>query len=198
MKIDIYNTDKKYNIVYVDPPWSYNYLGDTFASQFTKNGELFSPVLSAKSHYNTMTNQDIIDLPVKKISAENSLLFIWITNPLLDIGMRVIKAWEFEYKTIAFVWYKQATNPGFYTMSECELCIVAKRGNIPKPRGARNITQFYAEERGSHSRKPHEFRKRIVQMFPKQKKIELFARKENGGLFEDERFRGWDIWGNEA
>ena len=23
MKVDIFNTDKKYNIIYADPPWSY-------------------------------------------------------------------------------------------------------------------------------------------------------------------------------
>lgn len=198
MTVDIFNTDKKYSIIYADPPWSYNYLGDNFDSQFTKSKNGFGAVLSAKEHYNTMTNKDIMELPIKNITDKDCLLFMWVTNPLLEIGMKVLNTWEFEYKTIAFIWYKEATNPGFYTMSQCEICIVAKKGNIPKPRGARNIMQFHSEKRGSHSRKPHEFRRRINQMFPEQKKIELFARKENGGLFEDTRFDGWDIWGNEC
>lgn len=24
MRVDIFNTDKKYNIIYADPPWRYN------------------------------------------------------------------------------------------------------------------------------------------------------------------------------
>ena len=27
MKVDIYNTDKKYNIIYADPPWEYKESG---------------------------------------------------------------------------------------------------------------------------------------------------------------------------
>jgi N6-adenosine-specific RNA methylase IME4 len=198
MKVDIFNIDNKYSIIYADPPWDYSYIGKNFDRNFTKSKNGFAPVVSAKDHYNTMTNQDIMDLPLNKLSEKNCLLFIWITNPLLDIGFEVIKAWGFTFKTVAFVWNKIKVMPGFYTMSQVELCFVAKKGNIPKPRGARNIKQYYEETRGLHSRKPNEFRNRIEQMFPEQKKIELFARKETGGLFKDERFKEWDIWGNET
>lgn len=177
-----------YDIIYADPPWDYTYVGKNFDSQFTKTKDGFAPVVSAHDHYNSMTNREIMDLPIQKIAADNCLLFIWITSPHLDIGLRVIEAWGFEYKTIAFVWEKQAVNPGFYTMSQCEICIVAKKGSIPKPRGARNIRQFLSEKRTKHSRKPDEIRNRITEMFPTQRKVELFAREE---------FSGWDSWGNE-
>ncbi len=212
MKVDIYKTKNKYPIIYCDPPWDYSYVGKNFDRNFTKAKNGFAPVISAKDHYDTMTNKEIMELPVNNLTEKDCLLFIWITSPLLDIGMEVIKAWGFQYKTIAFVWNKIKVMPGFYTMSQVELCIVAKKGNIPKPRGARHIRQYfetetneldivfpqyYKESRGLHSRKPDEFRQRIERMFPEQKKIELFARKEYG-LFEDNRFDKWDIWGNEA
>lgn len=190
MKVDIYTTQNKYEIIYADPAWSYNYLGDNFDKQFTKNKDGWSQgVMSAKDHYYTMNNDDIKALPVARIAADNCLFYCWVTNPLFAIGLEIIKAWGFEYKTIAFVWYKQATNPGFYTMSQCELCVVAKKGNIPTPRGTRNERQLISEKRGEHSTKPDEARIRIERMHPYQKKIELFARQQ---------YKGWDAWGNQV
>ena len=74
-------------------------------------------------------------------------------------------------------------------MSQVEICIVGKKGRIPKPRGLRNIRQFLSKMRGKHSEKPTEVRERIEKMFPVQSKIELFART---------RHVGWDSWGNEV
>lgn len=91
--------------------------------------------------------------------------------------------------TIAFIWHKQRTNPGYYTMSECEICVVGKKGKIPTPRGSRNERQFLSELRTKHSKKPDEIRNRINRMFPEQTKIELFAR---------QRYENWDAWGNEV
>lgn len=180
---------KKYDIIYADPPWNYKMISKNFSRQFTKKKNNFLPVVSAEDHYNCMTNQDIMNLPVEDITKDDCLLFMWVTSPHLDIGLKVIHNWGFEYKTIAFVWYKEATNSGFYTMSQCEICLVGKKGNIPKPRGARNARQFLSEKRTVHSAKPDEIRNRITSMFPTQKKIELFARK---------KYPGWDAWGNEV
>ena len=77
-------------------------------------------------------------------------------------------------------------NPGQYTLSNCEICILFKRGKIPSPRGARNIQQLVRVPRGKHSEKPIEVLDRITKMFPTQDKIELFARK---------KVQGWDSWG---
>ena len=74
-------------------------------------------------------------------------------------------------------------------MSQCELCLVFKRGKIPQPRGARNVRQLVQTKRTRHSEKPEAVRERIEQMFPNQTKIELFARKQT---------RGWDTWGLEV
>ena len=107
---------------------------------------------------------------------------------MLKEGIEVMEAWGFKYATIAFVWHKQRTNPGHYTMSECEICLVGKHGTIPNPRGARNVKQFLSEMRGRHSAKPNEIRTRIETMFPTQNKIELFARIKS---------EGWDVMGFE-
>jgi N6-adenosine-specific RNA methylase IME4 len=74
-------------------------------------------------------------------------------------------------------------------MSQVELCLIFKKGRIPKPRGSRNIRQFLSETRREHSRKPEEVRQRINEMFPTQSKLEMFARTTT---------EGWDVWGNET
>ena len=89
---------------------------------------------------------------------------MWSSSPHLDQAIELLKAWGFAYSTIAFVWDKQRVNPSFYTMSQCEICIVGKKGKIPQPRGVRNIRQFVSEMRGKHSAKPAEVRKRIELM----------------------------------
>jgi N6-adenosine-specific RNA methylase IME4 len=111
---------------------------------------------------------------------------MWVTNPHLAQGIELGRAWGFEYKTVAFVWDKMVHNPGKYTLSYCELCLVFKRGRIPSPRGARNIKQLVRSPRRAHSEKPLEVQRGIEAMFPKQRKIELFARRKP---------EGWDIWG---
>jgi N6-adenosine-specific RNA methylase IME4 len=114
---------------------------------------------------------------------------MWATSPNLDQAIELLKAWGFTYSTVGFVWEKRAINPGAYTMSSVELCLIGKKGNIPKPRGARNVRQFISELRTSHSTKPEEVRKRIEAMFPQSSKLELFARKKTDG---------WAVWGNEV
>ena len=73
-------------------------------------------------------------------------------------------------------------------MSQCEICVIGKKGKIPQPRGLRNVRQFISEKRRKHSQKPDEVRDRIEKMFPYHNRIELFARTKH------ER---WDSWGNE-
>ena len=92
MKIDIYNTDKKYQVIYADPPWSYRQKGNARGT--------------AVAHYDTMNTDDICNLPVKDIKTDDAILFMWATFPNLYDALKVINAWEFEYKTAAFVWVK--------------------------------------------------------------------------------------------
>ena len=172
-----------FDIVYADPPWDYK-------GQLQHAGEGSSDTGGAVRHYGTVTLDRLGELEVGRIAARNSLLFLWATNPHLDQAIDLGKAWGFQWATVAFVWDKMRVNPGFYTMSQCELCLVFKKGKIPAPRGARNVRQFVSEKRGAHSRKPDEVRRRIERMFPDLRKIELFARGSASG--------GWAAWGLEA
>lgn len=171
---------ERYSILYADPCWNYD--GREQHNKVTGNK-------SVKDHYNTMTLTELKQLRVQDITDTNALLFLWTSSPHLPQAIELMTHWGFEYKTIAFVWDKQRLNPGYYTMSQCEICLVGKKGNIPSPRGARNIHQFLSQQRTRHSEKPAEIRDRITQMFPTQKKVELFAR---------QKVEGWDCWGNEV
>ena len=159
--------NKKYEIIYADPPWDYG------------SGNMHNGIVrtsASDDHYPTMHWKEIATLPIQTITSKNCLLFMWTPSPHLKHGVEIGEVWGFEYKTIAFVWNKGKSNPGAYTMSSCELCLVFKKGNIPRNREARNVKQYVGRCRTRHSAKPHEVRARIEKMFPMQRKIELFAR----------------------
>ena len=169
----------RFDILYADPPWDYK-------GQLQHNGAGGRDTGGAIRHYPTATVAEMSRWPVTDIAEDNALLFMWSSSPHLDQAIDLGKAWGFQWATIAFVWDKQKVNPGFYTMSQCELCLVFKRGRIPSPRGQRNVRQFISAMRGRHSAKPDEVRARISAMFPAQKKLEMFARKQ---------ILGWTAWG---
>lgn len=184
--------EKKYDIIYADPPWDYN-----GKMQFDKSGmvsvnrnwEKNIFISSAKFKYPTLKTAVMKKIPIYEIAKDDCLLFLWATNPHLAQAIELGQSWGFEYKTVAFVWDKMNHNPGQYTLSYCELCLLFKRGRIPRPRGARNVKQLVRVPRGKHSEKPTEVLRGIERMFPTQDKIELFARHQP---------EGWDVWGLEV
>ncbi|MCL1946131.1 MAG: MT-A70 family methyltransferase [Chitinivibrionia bacterium] len=181
--------DKKYDIIYADPPWDYG-----GKMQFDRSARkdvnvdwqnnIF--ISAANFKYPTLKISELKKIPVYEITKDDSLLFMWVTNPHLAQGIELGQAWGFEYKTVAFIWDKMSHNPGQYTMSYCELCLVFKKGRIPTPRGSRNEKQLISQPRNKHSEKPIEVLKSIERMFPTQDKIELFARNKP---------ENWDVWG---
>jgi N6-adenosine-specific RNA methylase IME4 len=179
---DLFASDfpnKKYQIIYADPPWECSNQNIAPISYIKKSGSY---------HYNSMRLNDICNLPVSEITDVNALLFLWVRSPALDWGFRVGNAWGFKYATVGFVWDKQRILPSYYTPSQIELCLIFKKGKIPQPIGSTKEHQFLSEKRRRHSQKPDTIRDRITKMFPTQLKIELFARQKVGG---------WDAWGNE-
>lgn len=181
--------NKKFDIIYADPPWHYN--GKMQFDKSSKSKEKMDLtrkifISSATFKYPTLKTSELMRIPVHKIAKDDCLLFIWTSNPHLAQAIELGEVWGFEYKTVAFVWDKMNHNPGQYTLSNCELCLVFKRGRIPKPRGARNIQQLVRIPRREHSAKPVEVIQAITKMFPTQERIELFARRK----VED-----WSVWG---
>lgn len=149
---------------------------------------------SAENHYPTMTIQDICNLQVDKIADKNCVLFMWMTFPTLVEGLKVLEAWGFNYKTVAFVWIKQNKKTptlfwglGFWTRANAEICILAVKGK-PKRISAK-VHQVIISPTEKHSKKPDETRKRIVELLGDLPRIELFARQKT---------KGWDVWGNEV
>lgn len=100
MKVDILNTENRHQIIYADPPREYKESGSSHRV--------------VKAYYPTMTIEDIKELPIKKISNETSILFIWITFPRLEQGFDVIKAWGFQYYGLGFDWVKMSKNGSQY------------------------------------------------------------------------------------
>ena len=186
------NKEQKYQIIYADPPWSYN---DKLGNR--------KDLGSATSAYNTENMEWIKSLKIKNISDKNCVLFLWAVSPLLPEAMKVIDAWGFKYKTIAFVWSKrtknglQIANMGRWTMGNVEICLLGTKGK-PK-RISRNIRQLVEDWRAEHSKKPDQVRNKIVELMGNLPRIELFAR-NNGQIMLDGKtiFDGWDIWGNEV
>lgn len=182
MEVNLYNTNKKYNVIYADPPWSYQQWCNK------KQG-------AAKAHYETMKQKDIEELPVERIADKNCILFMWATFPKLQEALATIKAWGFEYKTIGFCWAKRNKNGswfkgiGFYTKSNSEVCLIATKGKPPKKSVHHTVSQLVETVREEHSKKPDEVRKRVVEFTGDVPRIELFARQAAAG---------WDCWGNEV
>lgn len=179
---------QKFEVIYADPPWDYN-----GKSQFDKtlnnkeNPEYKKNIFlsSANFKYPTLKLKNLMQIPIRNIADDNCILFMWSTNPHLEQAIMLGKSWGFNYKTVAFVWNKMKHNPGQYTLSYCELCLLFKKGKIPK-RNARNIKQLISIPRSKHSKKPDMVRTNIEKIFPSQKKIELFAR---------EKSNDWENWG---
>ena len=171
----------QYSVIYAYPPW--DGLG-------WNNG---SGLKCPARHYSVMKDEDILNLPVTDICADNAALFLWVTFPNLLLGIRVIEAWGFRYATQAFTWVKQTKNGkwfwgcGNYTRANAELCLLGIRGKMK--RQSASVFSVIDAPVGRHSAKPPEVRGKIVQLFGDLPRIELFAR---------ERVQGWDSWGEEV
>lgn len=185
MKIDILNTNKKYNIIYADPAWGYK---NNPSKKGTSRG-------FAKNHYDLMTLDDIKSLDIKRISSENAVLFMWATFPMIKDALEVIESWGFNYRTCAFVWVKKNKKNlsnfwgcGYYTRSNAEICLLATKGKILE-RKSHRVHQIIENPVEEHSKKPDIVRDKIIELFGNLPRVELFARKS---------VDGWDCWGNEA
>ncbi len=186
MKVDIYNTDKKYNIIYADPPWEYN---DKMKMQ-----GVHGMIRGAESFYSTMNLEQIKQLPINQICYDDAIIFMWVTMPLLDKAFEVMSAWGFKYKTCGFCWVKKTKNGkthlgmGHYTRGNAELCLIGIRSTKPKFQ-TRSLSQIVESPIRKHSQKPDEIRDKIVELCGDIPRIELFARQQS---------TGWDCWGNEV
>lgn len=169
---------KKYNIILADPPWEY-----ADKARAGKRGVEYK--------YSCMSIEDIQSLPIYKIVEKDSLLFLWVTFPLLKDGLKTIEEWGFNYITCGFNWIKTNKDGsvfkgmGHYSRANSELCLIGKRGKGVE-RIDKSVEQPIIYRRKKHSSKPIEVRERIDRLYGDVPKIELFARS---------RGEGWDATG---
>lgn len=166
--------DKKYGVIYADPPWRFApYSEDTGMDR------------AADNHYPTMEIAAIAALTPP--AADDAVLFLWATVPMLPEALSVMAAWGFTYKS-QFAWIKDKAGTGFWNKNKHELLLIGTRGSIPAPAPGEQYESAITAPRGAHSAKPFAFREMIETMFPTLPRIELFAR---------ESLVGWHAWGNE-
>ena len=194
-----------FRVILADPPWSYD--------NWSNNGQQKNP----NAHYDTLGIMDIATLPVSLLAADDSVLFLWVTWPLMPFWHTVLDAWGFEFKGLAWEWIKYnpktekyAFGLGYGTRKNLEPCLIATKGNpsmksaFPAdlfglgefPKGVRSVRDFMEinpydcirAPRREHSRKPDEQYSRIETMFDGPY-VELFAR---------QAWPGWKVWGNQT
>ena len=169
--------------ILVDPPWLFD----------NRTGKI-APEHKRLYRYQTMTNEEIMALPVKEVAMSKAHLYLWVPNALVGTGLDVMKAWGFTYKT-NLVWYKvrQDGGPdrrgvGFYFRNVTELILFGVRGSMRTLQPGRSMPNIIISRKREHSRKPDQIYSVIEQCSPGPY-LELFARAER---------HGWTAWGNEV
>jgi len=181
----IWIMEKKYKVILIDPPWRYD--NQTFGGRKGK-----SPLsrYSVDLRYPSMKLEEIKNLNIAKLADKDCALCLWVTAPMLDVGIECIKRWGWTYKTILFCWIKKTKygkdryNLGYWSLGNIELVLLGTRGS-PK-RQKKNVKQLVRAEVTKHSHKPEEVRKRIEELFGDVPRIEVFA---------TEKVEGWDAIG---
>ncbi len=169
--------------ILADPPWLFE----------NRTGKV-APEHRRLYRYHTMTNEEIISLPVSKITTPKAHLYLWVPNALVDLGLKVMSAWGFTYKT-NLVWYKvrmdggpDRRGVGFYFRNVTELVLFGVKGHMRTLDPARSMPNIIISRKREHSRKPDQLYDIIEQCSPAPY-LELFCRVPRSG---------WTCWGDEA
>jgi N6-adenosine-specific RNA methylase IME4 len=173
----------KYKIIYADPSWKFD----------NKNtgGSMKS---GAAAHYDVMTLEQMKQLPIQDIAANDCVLVMWWVGSQPQEAIDLAKAWGFTIKTMTgFNWVKLTKlgklffGMGFWTRAGSECALIATKGK-PKP-ASHSVRSVVKAMVGRHSEKPAIFRELVVELCGDLPRIELFARTEA---------EGWSAWGNEV
>jgi len=178
-------TEPKYRAIMCDPPWGFFNKGTRAA---------------AAKHYSTMSFDDILALPVNKLTSQDCALFLWSPNSFVKAAIQVMEAWGFRFvlpltwvKTTAkikltgdSIGYRLQIGLGNYFRNCSEALLFGLKGSI-KPCDRSIPTVFFAA-RGKHSAKP-EVAYRLVERFTPGPYLDMFARTSR---------QGWDVWGDEV
>lgn len=167
-----------FDFIMSDPPWSF------------KNWSKLGEKKNALAHYQCMTLDDIKNMPVSSLSADDCILWLWVTNPMLPHGLETMRAWGFEYKTHGS-WNKltkhgkQAFGTGYIFRSSHESYLIGTRGN---PKTTKSVRSSFSASIREHSRKPDEAYELAEKLMPNARRLDMFSRQER---------ENWISWGNE-
>lgn len=174
--------NERFATILADPPWR-------FANRTGK----MAPEHRRLSRYDTMTLDDIMELPIPQIALPQSHLYLWVPNALIAEGLRVMERWGFQYKT-NLVWYKirkdggpDGRGVGFYFRNVTELVLFGTRGQMRTLSPGRTQVNLLSTQKREHSRKPDEMYDLIESCSPGPY-LELFSRNPR---------KNWFQWGDE-
>ncbi len=163
-------TGQKFGVVYADPPWLYD-------NQSTR--------AATGNHYNGLTVEELCELPVRALAADDSHLHLWVTNAFLFDAPRLFDAWGFEFRS-SFVWVKPQMGIGNYWRNSHEILLTAIRGDA-KRFNDRSLMSWGQFNRAQHSAKPEQIRG-MIERASHGPYLELFGRRKTDG---------WTVWGNQ-
>jgi N6-adenosine-specific RNA methylase IME4 len=172
-----------YGTILADPPWLFE----------NRTGKM-APEHKRLYRYHTMTNEEILSMPVKQLSLPQSHLYLWVPNALIEMGLQVMKSWGFVYKTM-LIWYKvrkdggpDRRGVGFYYRNVTEVVLFGTRGKLRTLQPGRSQENIIVSQKRGHSIKPDELYP-IIEACSPGPYLELFARRAR---------EGWTSWGDEA
>ena len=174
----------RFSTLLADPPW-----------QFKNRTGKVAPEHRRLHRYATLSLDDIKQLPVPQVAAEQAHLYLWVPNALLAEGLQVMAAWGFTYKT-NLIWHKirkdggsDGRGVGFYFRNVTEMILFGVRGkNFRTLAPARRQVNYIASRKREHSRKPDE-QYCLIESCSPGPYLELFARNSR---------KGWASWGNQV
>jgi N6-adenosine-specific RNA methylase IME4 len=169
---------KKYGVIVADPEWRFEpWSRETGMDR------------AADNDYPTSALEVIKSRDVASIAADDSVLFLWATAPMLPYAFEVMNAWGFEYRS-NYVWLKDRIGTGYWNRNAHEHLLIGVRGKIPAPAMGTQWDSVVEAPVGEHSAKPSIFLEMIEEYYPNLPRIELNCR--------GPARPGWDAWGNEA
>jgi N6-adenosine-specific RNA methylase IME4 len=172
-----------YGTILADPPWRF----------LNRTGKV-APEHKRLNRYETLSLNEIMEIPVKNVTAEKSHLYLWVPNALLPEGLEVLKAWGFSYKS-NIIWHKvrkdggpDGRGVGFYFRNTTELILFGVKGSIRTLNPGRSQVNIIRSQKQEHSRKPDELYD-IIENCSVGPYLEIFARGKRNG---------WDAFGDQA
>lgn len=169
---------KRYGVIVADPEW-----------RFEPRSRETGMDRAADNHYPTSCAAVIAARDVPSISADDCVLFLWATAPMLPHALAVMAAWGFDYVS-NYVWAKDKIGTGYWNRNQHEHLLIGTRGRVPAPAMGSQWSSLQSHPVAKHSAKPEAFLDMIETYFPTLPKIELNRR--------GPARRGWDAWGNES